>query len=213
MTDYPLLQGMAMESIQLSPYDFVVAGIIVLLVLRGIWLGLLRQIIPLLALYFGYLAASRYHAELLPFLKNISDNPKVVFLAAYVIMFGATYIVAFVIGKGLAQVIQVTVIPWFDRILGAIIGLAKAVILVILVHMVLGTLMAPENEMLRTCRTCPTLNKMTDVARQIIRDEEIRESLRQKKPAIAIEQMSSMLLENGTSDPADEPREMTIAPE
>ena len=136
-----------------------------------------------------------------------------VFLAAYVIMFGATYIVAFIIGKGLAQVIQVTVIPWFDRILGAIIGLAKAVILVILMHMVLGTLMAPENEMLRTCRTCPTLNKMADVTRQIIKDEEIRESLRQKKPAIAIEQMSSMLLENGTSDPADEPREMTIAPE
>lgn len=213
MTDYPLLQGMAMESIQLSPYDFVVAGIIVLLVLRGIWLGLLRQIIPLLALSFGYFAASRYHAELLPFLKNISDNPKVVFLAAYVIMFGATYVVAFIIGKGLAQVIQVTVMPWFDRILGAIIGLAKAVILVILMHMVLGTLMAPENEMLRTCRTCPTLNKMADVTRQIIKDEEIRESLRQKKPAIAIEQMSSMLLENGTSDPADEPREMTIAPE
>jgi membrane protein required for colicin V production len=213
MTDYPLLQGMAMESIQLSAYDFVVAGIIVLLVLRGIWLGLLRQIIPLLALSFGYFAASRYHAELLPFLKNISDSPKVVFLAAYVIMFAVIYIVAFIIGKGLARVIEVIVAPWFDRILGAILGLAKALILVILVHMLLGTLMAPENEMLRSCRTCPTLNKMTDITREIIKDEEIRESLRQKKPAIALEQMSSMLLEMGDDRPADEPREITIAPE
>lgn len=202
-----------MESIQLSPYDFVVAGIILLLVLRGIWLGLLRQIIPLLALSFGYFAASRYHGEILPFLKGISDNPKVVFLAAYVIIFGATYLVAFIIGKGLARVIQVTVTPWFDRILGAILGMAKAMILVILAHMVLGTLMAPENEMLRTCRICPTLNKMTDVTREIIKDEEIRDSLRQKKPAIAIEQMSSMLLENTVADPNYEPREMTIAPE
>jgi membrane protein required for colicin V production len=53
-----------MESMHLSAYDFVVAGIVLLLLARGIWLGLLRQITPLLALYFGYFAASRYHDQL-----------------------------------------------------------------------------------------------------------------------------------------------------
>lgn len=213
MTTYPHPQGVAMESVQLSAYDFVIAGIIILFFARGIWLGLLRQIIPLLALYLGYLAASRYHPELFPFLKDVSDNPKVVFLTAYVIMFGVTYLVAFLIGKLLSRVIEVTVTPWFDRILGAILGLAKAFILVIMVHMILGTLMAPENEMLITCQTCPALNKMSDITREIIRDEEIREALRHKQPAIVIEEMSSVIMQQGEGDEAEKEQEITIAPE
>jgi len=200
-----------MESIQLSAYDFVVAGIILLFLARGIWLGMLRQVTPLLALYVGYLAASRYHDQLFPFLKSISENPKVVFLAAYVITFALTYVIAFLFGLALGRVIQVTITPWFDRILGAFLGLAKACILVILVHMLLGTLMAPENEMLRTCRTCPTLNKISDVTREFIEDPEIREALRQKKPAIAIEEMSSIL--NQDKEDGQPPAEMEIAPE
>ena len=200
-----------MESIHLSPYDFVIVGIVVLLLIRGIWVGMLRQVIPLLALYLGYFVASRYHDQLFPFLKNVSDNPKVIFLTAYVITFAVTYVIAVLFGKALTRVIQVTIVPWFDRILGALFGLAKALIVVILVHMLLGTLMAPENEMLRTCQSCPTLNRLSDLTREIIKDEDIREALRHKKPAIAIDEMSSNLTEDGGEDQAD--REMTIAPE
>ncbi len=200
-----------MESIHLSPYDFVIAGLVILLLARGIWLGMLRQVIPLLALYLGYLAASRYHDQLFPFLKNISDNPKVIFLTAYVITFALTYVIAFLIGKALARVIEVIITPWFDRILGAFMGLAAAFIVVILVHMLLGTLMAPENEMLRTCQTCPALNKMSDLTRELIKDEEIREALRHKKPAIIIDEMSSILRQDEGGKPAAQ--EMQIAPE
>ena len=211
MTPYPLLQGETMESIHLSAYDFVVGGIVLLLLARGVWLGLLRQITPLLALYLGYFVASRYHDQLFPFLKNVSDNPKVVFLTAYVICFAATYLVAFLLGKALGRVIQITIAPWFDRILGAMFGLVTAAIVVVLMHMILGTLMAPDNEMLRSYQTCPTLNRMCDLTRQIIKDEEVRDALRQKKPAIAIEEASSILM-NGVSQGEAVPQ-MKIAPQ
>lgn len=211
MTPYPLLQGETMESIHLSAYDFVVAGIVLLLLARGIWLGLLRQITPLLALYFGYFVASRYHDQLFPFLKNVSDNPKVVFLTAYVICFAVTYLVVFLIGKLLGRVMQVIITPWFDKILGAAFGLITALIVVVLMHMILGTLLAPDNEMLRSCQTCPTLNRMCDLTRQIIKDEEVREALRQKQPAIAIEEASSILL-NGI-DQGEAVQQMKIAPQ
>lgn len=211
MTAYRLLQGATMESIHISAYDFVIAGIVVLLLLRGIWLGLLRQVIPLLALYVGYVVAGRYHDQVYPFLKSVSENPKVIFLTAYVITFFATYLLTFLVGKALAKVIQVTIAPWFDRFLGALMGLAKAFIVVILLHMVLGTLMAPENEILRTCQVCPTLNKISDITREIITDEEIREALKQKKPAIVIEEMSSVIMKD--EKPSEPSQEMTIKPE
>lgn len=196
------VQEETMESMQLSPYDFVVLGIVALLALRGLWIGFLGQVVPLLALYLGYFAASRYHEQLLPFLQDVSDSPRVIFLSAYAILFIATFLLATLLGKGLALVIQVSIAPWFDRLLGLVLGCAKALIVVVMLHIVLGTLLAPENDLLRSCRTCPTLNNLADTTRQIIRDEDIREALRQNAPAISLDYIDSLLTPEITAGPA-----------
>ena len=215
MTIFPVLQGGIMESVQLSAYDFVVLGIFVLFIGRGIWLGLLKQVVPLLALYVGYFAASRYHDQLFPFLRDISDNPKVVFLSAYVILFVVMYVVAALLGKVMTHVIQVTITPWFDHMLGALLGFAKGLILVILIHMILGTVMAPENQMLRSCQTCSVLNELAETTRSIIRDEDIQNALRQQEPAIAIEAVQDLLKQKTGEDTTgySEPQEITIQPD
>ena len=203
-----------MESMHLSAYDFVVMGVFLVFIGRGLWVGLLKQVVPLLALYLGYIIAGRYHDQLFPFLSDVSDNPKVVFLTAYVILFVATYIVAALLGKAMAYVIQVTITPWFDRLLGAVLGCAKGFILVILIHMILGTLLAPENQMLRNCATCPALNEAADMTREIIKDEDIREALRQKEPAIAIDAVQDLLQQGGLQlGETSGPVEMTVEEE
>jgi len=202
-----------MESMQLSAYDFVVLGIFLLFVGRGVWLGLFRQIVPFLALYVGYIVVSRYHQELFPFLYKLSDNPKVVFIAAYVILFVATYLITTLLGRGLAKVIQITITPWFDRILGAVLGFAKAAIVAVLIHMLLGTVTAPDNQMLQTCTACPLLNEVTDTTRRIIKDENIREALKQQEPAIAIDAFKNIISPKASSqkEPARS-REKSIEP-
>ena len=62
------------------------------------------------------------------------------------------------LGKGLEYVIKITMAGWFDRLLGGILGLAKGVFLVILMHMLLGTVLAPENPLLRPVR--PAMNSI-----------------------------------------------------
>ncbi len=193
ITVFSVLQEDNMESLQLSGYDFAVLGVFLLFIARGMWLGLLKQVVPLLALYLGYIAASRYHGELLPFLSDFSDNGRVVFIGAYVILFVVTYVVAALMGKGVAKVIQITITPWFDRILGAVLGFAKALILVVLGHMLIGAVVAPENTMLQSCVTCPILNEFADTTRAIIKDEDIKDALRQQKPAIAIDSVKDIL--------------------
>lgn len=190
-----------MESLQLSSYDFVVLGVLLLFMIRGLWLGLLKQVVPLLALYLGYFAASRYHEELLPFLSDYSDNGKVVFIGAYVILFIVTYVAAALLGKVVARVVQITITPWFDRVLGSLLGFAKALILVVIGHMIIGAVVAPENTLLLSCATCPILNECAEVTRDIIKDEDMREALRQQKPAIAIDSVKELLVRKNGSDP------------
>ena len=177
----------------LTPYDMVILGLFAVLIGRGIWLGLLKQVTGLVALYLGYYTASQYHDVIFPVLKNVSDNPKVIFLTSYVILFVVTYIVIMLIGKGLGYVISLTITSWFDKILGGFVGFAKAIILAVLLHMILGTVLAPENQMLRTCVTCGALNDASDFTRRFIRDDSVRQSLLQQEPAISVDTVKEYL--------------------
>ena len=156
----------------LTGYDLVVIVFFALLILRGIWLGFLRQVTSLVALYLGYIIAAQYHDKIFPFLKGLSNNPKVVFFAACTILFLASYVVMMLIGKGLAYVMKLTVAGWFDKLLGGVLGAAKALIL---------TLVIPgENKMLASCRICNALNKTTVYALDLIKDQEVKKILNQK---------------------------------
>ncbi len=179
--------------LDVATYDFVVLAILIFFIARGLWLGFLKQVTGFVALYFGYFAASQYNDRLFPFLRDISDNPKVVFLVTYVVLFFAAFLVVMLIGKGLHFVVSITITGWFDRMLGLFVGIAKAAICIVLMHMVLGTVLAPENELLRKCAVCPAVNQMTDVCRNIIRDPELREALKQKLPAISIDDVQKYL--------------------
>lgn len=189
--------------LSLTSYDFIVLGLLALFIGRGIWLGFLKQITGLIALYLGYYAASQYHDRLFPFLLDIADNPKIGFWVTYIILFVATYVVAMLIGRGLAKVIELTIAVWFDRVLGAFLGFAKGAIIVILIHMVLGTLLAPESTIVRKCVTCDSLNEATDYTLEFVRNERVRKSLQQKEPAIPLdeEQTKPKKMEKEPSSP------------
>ncbi len=188
-------------------YDLVVIGLFVLLVGRGLWLGFLRQVTGLLALYLAFFAAGRHHDRILPLLRDISTNPKVIFLTSYVLLFLATYVVVMLLGKCLSLVLKLTITSWFDHVLGGLVGFAKAIILVVLLHVILGTVLAPENQMLRTCVTCETLNGAADLTRELIRNEELRKTLMQQKPAITIDAVKEYLAPGGPQkkNPPDKP--------
>lgn len=185
----------------MTAYDLVIVGLFVLLIGRGIWLGLLKQVTGFVALYLGYFVASQYHDRIFPVLRDISENPKVVFLTSYVILFVVTYVVVMLLGKALGYVLQMTITAWFDRLLGALVGFAKAIILAVLLHMILGTILAPENQMLRSCMTCDALNGAAGFTRELIRDEEVRKSLLQQQPAISLDAVKEYFAPDGEDNP------------
>ncbi len=193
----------------LTGYDLVVIVFFVLLVLRGIWLGFLKQITCLVALYLGYIIAGHYHDRIFPFLKDISSNPKVVFFTAYVILFVVAYVAAMLIGKGLAYVMQLTLTGWFDKLMGGLLGAAKALILIIVIHLGLGIVLPPENKMLTSCRTCNALNKTTAFTLDLIKDKDIKKALNGKHPTISTQDVDDFF----NSPPKVKPEPMEKAPQ
>ncbi len=171
-------------SLGLTGFDFIVIGIFVLFVARGLWIGFLRQVTTIVALVVGYVIAGQYHDRLFPFLRDLSENPHAVFWASYVLLFVLTYVVCMLLGKGLAKVVELTIAGWFDKLLGGLLGVVKGGVLIILLHMLLSSVLAPENNMLRESFLSVYIGQGTKMFRSIIKDENIRKKFVQQMPAI-----------------------------
>ncbi len=171
-------------SLNLTGFDFVIIGILVLFTFRGLWVGFLGQVTTLVALLVGFVIAGQYHDKLFPFLRGVTDNPHAVFWTSYVILFAITYVVTMLFGKGLAKVVELTIAGWFDKLLGGALGVVKAGILIVLLNMILSGILAPENTMLRDCYLAPYLEQGTKIFRSIIKDDTMRKAFIQQVPAI-----------------------------
>ena len=172
-------------ALNLTGYDFAIIGLLLLFIVRGLWVGFLRQITTLVALFVGFVIAGQYHDKLFPFLRGLTENPHAVFWASYAIIFAITYVITMLFGKGLAKVVELTIAGWFDKLLGGALGVVKAGILVVLLNMLLSGVLAPENKMLRDCQLCPLVEQGTEFCRSLIKDDTMRKVLSQKKPAIS----------------------------
>jgi membrane protein required for colicin V production len=80
-------------------------------------------------------------------------------------------------------VVNLTIAGWFDKVLGAIFGGIKALILAILLHMLLTAFLPPDAPLLRKCQVCPSLSQATTLFQQLIRDEKVRQAFQKKRPA------------------------------
>lgn len=173
-----------MGGLNMSGYDAVIAAIFVFFMARGLWVGFLRQLTVVIALYVSYVVAGCYHDRLFPFLRGLSENPQVVFLLDYAILFACTYVLVMLLGKGLTTVVQLTIAGWFDRFLGGLFGAVKALFITILLHMVLSLFLAPDSPILSKCRVCPLLSKTLTRFQQVVKDEQLLEVMKKKGPAI-----------------------------
>ena len=88
----------------LTSFDVIVALIFLVFIIRGAWVGFMRQLATLLALVGSYWLAGSYSGQLLPYVRNITDNPKVIFLAVFAVLFLVLALVLILVGKVLRRV-------------------------------------------------------------------------------------------------------------
>lgn len=184
-------------SLNLTGFDFVILGIAALFIFRGLWVGFLAQVTTLVALLVGYVIAGQYHDKLFPFLREVTENPHAVFWTSYVILFAVTYVVTMLLGRGLAKVVELTIASWFDKLVGGLLGIAKAGVVIVLLNMILAGILAPENSMLRDSYFAPYLEEGTKLFRSIIKDDSLRKAFIQQMPAITTKENESARSEDG----------------
>lgn len=168
----------------MTALDIGVIVVTVFFLTRGIWIGFIRQIAFLLALFLGYAAAGTYYPTLSQHLEKI-DNPQLRFVVTYALLFFTTYVMIMLLGLGLKKVMQITFLGWFDRLMGGVFGLVKAVFIATLVFMALTGIFSTNSVYIEKAFCTKYLLISSQWLTSIIHDKDLQAELLPKKPAIS----------------------------
>ncbi len=169
----------------MTPLD---AGIIILFLIfliRGIWIGLVRQIASIAALIFGFVAAGLYYEQignkLLPFI----ESPKICFFVTFIGLFLAVYLVIVALGFVFKKVMSLSLLGWFDRLMGGVFGVGKALFVSTFLFMILSGFLATSNPILTQSLFSPYLSTSSKFFLTFIKDKELHAFFQPKEPAIS----------------------------
>lgn len=116
--------------------DLLVAALVLISSLMAIARGFLREVASLIAFLLAVFAGLAAHHIVSPMIKSsvdLSIEPHIVDFAVVVIAFLAVYIIAAVLGRNFSRFIQAgDRVGFFDRIIGLVFGIARALAVVVL---------------------------------------------------------------------------------
>ena len=169
----------------MTAFDAIILIIFLLFLARGIWVGLIGQLAFLVALPVAFLAAGAFYGRLGHLLLPVLPNPQSSFLLTYILLFLATYLLIILIGKGLKKVMSITLLGWFDRLMGGLLGLGKAAFLSTLLFMTLSGFTAGPRAFFSDSLSTPYLATCSEYMLTMIQDKDLRHRFLPKKPAIS----------------------------
>lgn len=169
---------------ELTTFDLAIAGLFCVFMVRGVWIGLVRQLAAFFALVGSYIIAGQYADRILPWIEQLVNNPKVTFFLSFAILFVASALGFTLIGKVLHRFVQITMLGWLNRLTGLVLGGFKAAVLASLAYMFLASSLSATNDLLRTSYVSPYLKQGAELLRSLIDDPRLRTYLAQKEPAI-----------------------------
>jgi membrane protein required for colicin V production len=117
----------------MNALDIVILAVLALLLLKGLWLGLIQELCSLAGLGLGAVLAVRYHAPLAAALPTWINLPPWLSAAlCFTLLFLAALLFFGLLGLILSRVIKLVFLGGFNRVLGGLFGLVQGVLLLCL---------------------------------------------------------------------------------
>lgn len=141
--------------------DIVFAVIISLALFRGLLRGMIQEISSLLALGVGLVLAGRYAQECTSYVQQVVGNPHVSAGLSYVGLFLSSFIGVVLFGALVRKLIHAIFLGWADQMIGALLGVAKGVVLCCLLLFALTFVLSPRSSLVAESKMAPYLNQVT----------------------------------------------------
>ncbi len=126
--------------------DFVFIGIIALSVLLSVWRGFFKEALALFTWIAALVVAFVFYEPTGDLLSGVVTSPTVRYVIGFAVLFLAVLVLGAVLTYLFGQLVTRTGLTGTDRALGVVFGLARGVVIVVLLVMLGGLTTLPQEQ-------------------------------------------------------------------
>lgn len=129
----------------MTSFDYVALAIIGLSIILSVMRGFFREALAILGWIAAFVTAKTYANQILPMMPEDIPTESLRILAAFLVLFFATLLVATLLAIALSSVFKKMGLGWLNRLLGAFFGLARGILIVCIVVFLAGLTELPND--------------------------------------------------------------------
>jgi len=141
----------------MTAFDFFVIGIVGLSALTAYLRGFVRVAASLAAWVIGLIAALRFSDALGAMLPSFGEAPATRYVVAFVLILIGVLIVGALVGFALSRAVRAMGLGFLDRFLGAIFGVARGLVITVLLVLLAGLTALPTKNWWQNALLSPPL--------------------------------------------------------
>ena len=137
--------------------DYVVIAVVLFSVLLGWWRGLIYEVLSLLGWVAAYVVARLFTTDVEHYLPPQVNPEMVRMVVAFAALFVGTLIASSIVAWLLSKLVKIAGLGWLDGFLGAVFGMLRGGLLVLLLALLAGMTTVPEESFWREATLSRTL--------------------------------------------------------
>ncbi|HZI83608.1 MAG TPA: CvpA family protein [Casimicrobiaceae bacterium] len=141
----------------MTAFDIAVIGIVGLSTLLAFWQGFVRMAASLAAWVVGIVAAIHFSNVIGTLLPDFGESAAVRYVVAFAIILIVVLMAGAVVGFVVSRLVQAAGLGFVDRVLGAIAGLARGILVAVLVVLFAGLTTLPKSDWWQNAVSSPAL--------------------------------------------------------
>jgi membrane protein required for colicin V production len=126
-------------------FDYAVFFIIAVSVLVSLMRGAVKEFLSIAAWVLAFYVAQNYASLLIPLLPEAIPSEMLKMMAAFLILFLAVLFISSLISIAITSLLSKVGIGWFNRLVGALFGLAKGLLIVCVLVFLAGMTQLPKD--------------------------------------------------------------------
>lgn len=129
----------------MTVFDYIILIIIGLSVILSVMRGMIREVLAIVGLVAAFYVGITYTNQLLPMMPVDIPSDALRVLAAFLVLFLATLLLATLLGIALSAIFKKAGLGWLNRFLGAIFGVARGLLIVCVLVFLAGLTDIPKD--------------------------------------------------------------------
>lgn len=148
----------------MSMLDLIVLLVLILTVVRGLMRGMVDTLFSLAAWVLAFVLGKWGALMVAPLLPIGIENPAIRYFAGFAVVFLLVLIGVLLLGHALASLVKAVGLGSADKVLGGVLGMAKALVILIGLTLAAGLTSLPRTDFWKQARLSDSLQAMAQLS-------------------------------------------------